>query len=76
MENEVEVLEDSNTLESISERAYYDYYEVVKELQTLNEISNKNYEELKKVNDSCSFIIFVVVLILIYNFINSLIPKI
>lgn len=76
MENEVEVLEDSNTLESISERAYYDYYEVVKELQTLNETSNKNYEELKKVNDSCSFIIFVIVLILVYNFINILIPKI
>ena len=76
MENEVEVVEDTTMIENTSERAYYDYYEVVKELQTLNETSNKNYEELKKLNDSCSFIVFVVVLILIYNFINSLIPKI
>lgn len=76
MENEVEVVEDTTMIENTSERAYYDYYEVVKELQTLNETSNKNYEELKKLNDSCSFIVFVVVFILIYNFINSLIPKI
>jgi len=76
MENEVEVVENNTTLESTSERAYYDYYEVVKELQTLNETSNKNYEELKKLNDSNMFIVFTIVLLIIYNFINSLIPKI
>lgn len=66
------VLDTENENQGVSVQAYYDYYEVVTRLDTINTKLDNQY---KLLNDSFCYLNFIITMFVLYYFIRKLMGR-